>query len=1142
MREPSVHALIELLTSLETESNLDSIEKLTNTVITPKLFLSAGKAAKNARSDGKKDRSQWMRELTPEQIAVVLHLQTFQNGKAKFAYPLDEPLLTAQTVPVLSEALCATSGAVHPRLHVVWDVLWMYLTKEAGNHRTLKANKGFPSIVEKIVEHVVVGMLLGKSEGSASPTNERRCLALQIVCALCGSSEHKIALPAKLIGVVLCPEVVKRVFMNVLCASGGAGKKKAKEGGVEHHLKPLTAAALDGMVDCCCKDDDADRRMAFVKAFLLADPRFDTKTKTQTVGSLLMLEASEDDESLREALWQKYLSFLEEKIVLATDLHDATVHIELMHMLAKRDLAGTPPANTARRVIRFFMSGAFFDCADLSVDSSTKKSTKKKKKGNTKATAPSAPQELSAGIRIQEILKKSGVPSLSYPARATLSARFYSLLSDFVSVINSHNRGGSNDKSFYGKGSKPESIYRALSEICGIFSLLETSGAKKYPSPSALIDADVKEASEKSVLRVQNIANDALVKECDGSSEEVDILRAKAAFATSCASMMMSLYLQLNSCTDPDASDGDDDDEDDVVESIHEYISDLADCIDGLRGLIDGEPLDEQSEKENPLAMMAGLLVNILSSPVGGENTGKANPTQASASKLTRETVKLAWSGTISVITGLISREKKSSKNLSLVDEDVMSILIESVCGEKSIANEEKDDDDDGSDSSEDEMGDSAFVDASKSGMDLDDISNGTPDDSEDSKDQNSHASSDDDDDDVELDPAKLENLLLQDSDAELDNSVVLEHHAGADKALAQLIKLKQESRKASQTERERIELCNRLRCVGLLDTLFSASVFKSGWLPIEAVLGSIDPILRSRKAIAKSLQAASSANAKKSLGEKNALLDRLSTLVKDKISKFRCDDPSAEKLALKASADICEEMLHSLNLAHCKCCSVALITSVRCISNVEESESVKDIYVGALNDWTTRKATKVHYCVFDDLIRRMPSLAAVILTEPLLTATSASASPFLRCESIKLLCAIYKHDNAEEQLSDKAKHTMENCYGKFSMSLRDALGDSGLQKAKYRDEVLVATKHFINHIKSHGEGLSLDSELSALQESLSIAGTNSKSAGMKQMCSQISDAISSTMQVNGNHKQKPRRSKGPKTSKTDKKQKKARK
>ena len=98
-----------------------------------------------------------------------------------------------------------------------------------------------------------------------------------------------------------------------------------------------------------------------------------------------------------------------------------------------------------------------------------------------------------------------------------------------------------------------------------------------------------------------------------------------------------------------------------------------------------------------------------------------------------------------------------------------------------------------------------------------------------------------------------------------------------------------------------------------------------------------------------------------------------MSALVKTKISKFRSNDANTEELAIKASSTIVEEMTRSLNAAHCSCCSVALITAVRCIPNVEECQAVKELYVNVAKDWCSRKATKIHSCVFDDLIKRMP-------------------------------------------------------------------------------------------------------------------------------------------------------------------------
>lgn len=988
MREPSSHAIIELISSLTAESNTELIVQVATSVIVPSFFLFKGGNVP-AETD-LTDRQQLLQSLTPEQIAVALQLQSIQRDCSKFNYPLDEPLVTAESVPTLSAALASTSTVINPRCHAVWNALWIYLTEEVEGqeHRNLRTDKGYSSIIEKIIEHVVVDLLLGKGEQKTSSTHENRSLALQIVSALCGSSDLKIAIPADLIGSILCPDVITRVFINVFRATGGV--KKGKQGNPEHHLKPLTSQLLKDLIDRCCEGSGVDRRMAFAKAFLFADPRFDTTTKTQTVSTLLMMEnnraeLSEEEAKQREALWQQYLSFLEEKIVLASSLHDATLYIELMYKLAKCDLHRAP-ANEARRVVRFFMSGSFFDCLDLSDPSPAPKKTPKKKKGKAAKASPTPPPpELSSGLRIKEILKDNGMDSISYAAREIMSSRFFSLLSDFIGVINSQNRGAKTSKHFYGKGSKPESIYRAISEVCGISSLLETSGAKKFEVPSGSSDSDEgsdaedpMEASRKLIAQVQSVADDALVSECGGSGDE-DILRAKSVFATGCASLMMTLSLQLNSCGKPNSEEEEDDE---VVESVHEFISDLADCVEEFCKVIDdgSSPKETDEEEENPMAAMAGLLVNILSSPVGGEDSGESSQIQQGASKLTRETVKLAWSGIISVLNGLGT---KNPSLKSLVDEDVMGILIESVCGEKSMGEEDGEEEDDesseASESTEDGLGGSAvFVNAAESGMDLDDAKAGRSDDSKGSDDDSSQDSPDDEgDEEVELDAAKVENLLLEDSDAEMsDNNPlgILEHHAGADKALAQLIKLKQDARKASQSERERVELLNRRRCAVLLDSLFSASVFKSGWLPIEAVLGSIVPILRSCKALAKSIQASTSTNAKKSLSEKNALLKHLFALINDKISKFRCgDNTGSEELALKASADIYEEMKNSLNGDHCSACSVALVTAVRCIPNVEENDDVKGIYQGALEDWTTHKTTKIHRSVFDDVVKRMP-------------------------------------------------------------------------------------------------------------------------------------------------------------------------
>lgn len=1111
MREPVAHALIEFLSSLD--ANEELIAQIANEVIIPTLFLSKEK--------------QWLQSITPEQIAIALHLQTPRKGVIKFDHPLNRPLLLDESIPVLSASLSSTSFVVYPRCHIVWNTLWVYLKNIESS-----------SIVEKIIQNVVVDVLLGKGEESTTSTHEQRSLALQIICALCGVSNDQFSVPTSLIGRVLRPEVVTGMFLNVLCASGGLGKKNSEEGGgVEHYLKPLTSQALSDLVNHCCKENDVDRRVAFARAFLRADSRFDTRTKTNTVRSLLMLENSaskttEENENTRQALWQQYLSFLEDQIVSAESLHNATAHIDLMYRLAKLDLARAP-ANDAQRVLQFFMTGAFFDCSRLESPPTAMKGASKKKKKDFVRTCATPPSELSSGLRIKEILLAKEMSCISQPTRVVMSARFFSLVADLVSSINSKNYANRH-------GSKPESIYQALTEISSIASLLEASGATKFQSQSSTsMDSDINseaedplETSKKCMLRIQDITNRALVEECDASSKK-DNTRANAVITTGCASLMMSLYLQLKNSGTPDENvdeQEENDDEDDIVESLQEYISDLADCVEGFGRVIDGEVISTVDEdKENPLAMVASLLVNILSSPVGGEASRKTG-----ASKLTRETVKVAWSGILSAITGLVASNKSL---ISLVDEDVMSTLIQSVCGEKSLGQEGKDDDDDSvadSSSSEVELGeDTVFADATIAGVNLYEVEVDDSDGSHESDESNQNNV--DDDADIELDPAKLENLLLEDSDAEIsDNGIsgILEHHAGADKALAQLIKLRQEARKASQIERDRIDLCNRLRCATLLDSLFTPSVFKSGWLPVEAVLGSIVPILRSYKAIAKSIQAASSTNAKKSLGERNALLERLSELVKNKLSKFRPTDDSnaTNELALKASSDIFQELNKSLNASHCSCCSVALTTVLRCIPDAHKSEEVKGIYIKAVEDWSSRKATKIHSCIFDDLINRLPSLAAQVLIEPLVAAAGGAHSPFIKCESIKLLSAIYKQSNNEESMSDESRNEMRKGCSKVAAALMCALSDSTLERTKHRHEILIATRDFVIFLKAQDEGILTDSELASLQESLKVVGGALKKGGLKQMCLQASETIISIAK-RFEDEEKTKKQKTPKTN-----------
>lgn len=1111
LREPAANAIIELLTTLDDTATV----KVTNDVITPRFFLAA-----DDKIDGN-DRSQWMQGLNAEQISVALHLQKSAHKISKFAFPLDKVILTADTVSFFAQALTFTSTVVYPRCHIVWNVLWLYLTEENDGHRQLCKVKGsyaeYMSIVKNMINQVVVDRLLGKGETSGSPSNERKSLALQIVSTLMGASNLNIALPPECISSVLSSDIVEMVFLNVLCASGGIGMKRSKAAGsdsgqnIQHHLKSLTSTILSDMVQHCSHVDfnDVDRRLEIVKAFISTDPRFDVRTKTQTVSTLLMMDHNTKDsdevDSSKEELWGKYISLLEEEILKADTIHNSNMYVELMFKLAKRDLASAP-ANKARRVIRFFMTAAFFDCSNISTQSMSKPtSSSKKKKGSKKASSKVddkclVPPELASAIRIKDILHSQKLDGISSPTRAIMSSRFYSLLTDMISTINSSSRGGNKSKNFYGNASKPESVYRSLSEVTGVASILELSGAKRYTSETSEVPSEGESPSEiarNNMLHVVKLADEALVNECGGSGD-AEALHAKSIFTTGCASLMISLYLQLNNAG-VDMED-DEDDAEEHHEAVHDFISDLSEIVSDFSGVIENEPSNgSDDDEENPLSGMASLLVNILSSPVGGEDAGQSNISILSASKLTRETTKLAWSVVLSLISNLHSR---GSLTKNLVDEDVMNTLIEAVCGSNAVKDDAGDDESmEGSDEEEDP--DEVFAKASSMDIDLEEQQSA-------SQQQNDTESEDSDEEDTELDPSRLENMLLEDSDAEMED--VLEHHAGADKALAQLIKMKQDTRKASQSEQERIDLCNRLRCASLLESLFSPSVFKSGLLPLEAVLGSMVPILRSYKSIAKSIEKTSSSTiASKSLHEKQALMDRLATLILEKLSKFRCSsdelDASSESIQ-KAVSDIAEEMRHSLNLAHCSICSVALITVLRCMPDADSNTELAAVYANAVQDWMSRKSTRIYTCVFDDLIQRLPSLATAVLVEPLIEAVKNAHSGYLKCESLRLLSSFYRGDRGSKDITSKKNQSMLNgSSGKVASILKDSLCDTSMQKTKNKEEVMNAVKHFVSYAKSHSSFIPI-ADLTGLKEALDSVADATKSTGTKNMCLKVAEEI----------------------------------
>ena len=175
-----------------------------------------------------------------------------------------------------------------------------------------------------------------------------------------------------------------------------------------------------------------------------------------------------------------------------------------------------------------------------------------------------------------------------------------------------------------------------------------------------------------------------------------------------------------------------------------------------------------------------------------------------------------------------------------------------------------------------------------KIGFDLsdDEKSNGGGDSSDDDYENNTKQS---DNDEKELDPSRLETVLLDDSDDELT-----EHHAGADGKIAQLIKMKQEKRKSVRMAKEKAYLSGWLRCADLLEIALPTT------LDCEVILMTLLPMLRSIPSLERSISRGVPNDTEEGRGsatfsEKRALHERLGSLLKTKVCRAQFHDAGKE-------------------------------------------------------------------------------------------------------------------------------------------------------------------------------------------------------------------------------------------------------
>ncbi len=954
-REPATHALKELFSYVSATSGLNNVAIMIEKSM-PSFF-----------NFDKKNT--W----TSEKICLYLHLQTIymDRGEEDVPIQLRTPLLTTSNLNndigggTMKIILRDTSSTLYPRCNSVWPTIWSYLSeptnmkgkknKSNSMNRSLRksliAGDESPStLVKGLVNSVIIENLLGEvpaKEGGIGMTYERRALALSLTQQLC-----TLDVPGDILeNVVFQPEIVKTLFVDILLRGSG-GKRSSHNKKNFNSLQPLVHSILEEIVKSLCAnemtEENAEKRLCVVRALLRANPSFDSLSGVHIVSTLLGFQSVGSQKySLEEVAqmmhWERYLKFLMSEVLIRlssntpTLFNEAIKYIDILHNFMKRALKVTNESerdSLLKKTSAFLMVGAFFNLQSYEINDMI---------DDNDDIAPIA----SAANEIKAV-----VDCIPYEIRRVMSSRYYSLLSDYL-----------NSMSFQTTEAKENRTTKKMQLIIDELALVE-GGIKSIQERGGLLlnamDDDPPATIFGAIMSCDEIRD--LEKNFAGDSST-----EKSIMGLRCLASCLTLQL-MHPGQAGDEEQANDEDED-LSDEIVEIISDLRDVALSVAGTTDdNESLaDDDDEKENPLSSLTGICVGILSSSIGGGSL-QSSVIRGGASKIVRDFVQIAWNSTIAMAS------HDSSNNVSL-DSDVMTSLLESVASPKALEQGEESEDEEMDESGDDEGSDDENA-----------FSKLTADDSESSEDEaekDAMSISTNDEtkvsegskepkEEIELDSSNLENFLLQDSDEDSVDADILEHHEGADAALAQLIKMKQEMRKGGQAKREKIELSNRLRCLSLLESVF-VSHKRSSLLSNQVVLMTILPLLRTRSELVKSVTSAAAERKENCTSEKKAILDKITSLLENKICKTQLDGKANLDACNTVASQVIVEMKKVQNAAHCKCCSCLLVLLVKAVGQ-QGDESIsfaRSFYDSAVKEWSTKRNTKLQVNVFDELVNR---------------------------------------------------------------------------------------------------------------------------------------------------------------------------
>ena len=908
--------------------------------------------------------------------------------------PLDKDSLSTYAT-----SLVATSRS-YPRLHLVWPLLF----------RKIVSSDNTIGLLRDLYEQVVLSKMV-------TSTHERKSVPLLLLSHV--FSENIVT--AAMLDVVLS-EPVARLLLNV-CTS---------DTNKTHFLKPLGLKVLEEIrvkfsAATFAKDANTDGlSLTLASSLLSIDVRFDSKTRTKLVETLLnsfddsakiefvkfledaalknaikmaaLLDAGGDDDDDDENCSKSSDSSESSRTSTSSEAklsdlkNKSQGFLEALVASAKQ----FEDESLTQRVHGFLLTVAFFDVANLEVSEEPKKGKKKGKKKKEKMEAATLNCAVAAGLRVKRAFQEQKLQKqrhiLPHSIRMFASSRFFSMLADMTT-------------------SEQKSALSSYRMTHAMWVAMETAGG-------VLIRSDLDDDCMQARVRCSELIS--LGEGYENDEEKKRELR----FVHGTTILSMALALQLLNEGDEEEAEHsamDVDDEDEVDHEVCQSIADLVTACKRSLGLpLDCDDEEDAEEEEEPLAEIADVCVSVMA--MGNSNS--SNGGRGSSIKGIRSATKNCWNGAIGLDSGQNSD----------VDETVVQVLLEGICDP--IVMEEEEEEAIEEDVRMDEMDE-----ASESESDSDNVVDNGENIITENKEQQSSPPPSSDEEDMMLDPDQLEKMLLEDSDDDGDDEQI-EHHSGADAALAAMIKMKASGRKKGVEDRERISLAHRLRCFSLLEALFKKG--KMG----KTVLPLLIPLLETRRRLDKSCSKSSSSS--NNMSVKREFHEKISKLFKERISKVKVEGEVDREIM----EDLKKEAMKSPNSTHCGCVAFALVC---CLKN----GATADVLGELVENWSMNSQTKIHSVLFDEIISRTTSTgSAKNLIGPVLKATDSGRNEFTRAEAFRLAGRLFKEfeSSDEAELLHFAEATKAGLNSAFG-----GTGGEGVSKTKRIRDIVGCVQQIVS-------------------------------------------------------------------------------